>query len=161
MFLLGLGLFVLDPQQKAGGLGLIVASGVISVAWLLMQRFKQPTAEAPRPRPRDPVSTIAWRPYRTASAKVTEEFVQRIARMESELQRVAVDEGWAIEWKQYEAAFRLAEDAMQRRKFAKALCEYGHVFDLLMVGVHMQRKQMQHDTRWGKGSNSAVKTKPQ
>ena len=58
-------------------------------------------------------------------------------------------------------ARRLAEDAMQRRKFAKALCEYGHVFDLLMVGVHMQRKQMQHDTRWGKGSNSAVKTKPQ
>ena len=158
MFLLGLGLFTLDPQQKAGGLGLMVAAFVVAAAWLGVERFRRPPVETPQPR--DPGSTIAWRPYRTASAKVTEEFVQRIAKMEAELQRAAVDEGWAIEWKQYEAAFRLAEDAMQRRKFAKALSEYSHVFDLLMVGVHMQRKQMHHDTRWGKGSNPGLKSRP-
>ena len=158
MFLVGLGLFILDPQQTAGGIGLIVASGLIAAACLIVQRLKRPALEVPRPR--DPLSTIAWRPYRTAPARVTEEFLQRLARMEAELQKAAVDEGWAIEWKQYEAAFRLADDAMQRRRFAKALCEYGRVFDLLMVGVHMQRKQLQHDSRWGKGSNPTMKTKP-
>ena len=157
MFLLGLGLFTLDPHQKTGGLGLIVASTVIAAGWLIVQRAKRPVVESPRPR--DPQSTVAWRPYRTASARVTEEFIQRIARMEVELQRAAADEGWPIEWTQYEEAIRLANEAVQRRKYAKALNEYGHVFDLLMVGVHSQRKQMQHESRWGKGSSPAIKTK--
>lgn len=158
MFLLGLGLFTLDPHQKTGGIGLMVASTILAVGWLIVQRAKRPAAELPRPR--DPMSTIVWRPYRTASARVTEEFIQRLARMEAELQRAAVDEGWPIEWKQYEVAIRLANEAVQRRKYAKALNEFGHVFDLLMVGVHSQRKQMQHESRWGKGSNPAVKSKP-
>lgn len=159
MFLLGLGLFTLDPHQKTGGLGLIVASTILGVGWLIVQRTRGSSADIPRPRPRDPMSTIAWRPYRTAPARVTEDFIQRLARMESELQRAASEEGWPIEWKQYEEVFKLADESVQRKKFAKSLHEYAHVFDLLMVGVHSQRKLLQHESRWGKGSNPALKAK--
>lgn len=158
MFLLGLGLFTLDPHQKTGGLGLIVASTIIAMGWLIVQRAKRPATEVPLAR--DPLSTVVWRPYRTASARVTEDFIQRLTKMEVELQRAAMEEGWPIEWKQYEAAFALADEAVKRRKYAKALNAYGQVFDLLMVGVHSQRKQIQHESRWGKGSSPAIKTKP-
>ncbi len=157
MFLLGLGLFTLDPQQKTGGLGLIVASTLIAIGWFVVQRAKRPTVDPPRPR--DPLSTIAWRPYRTASARVTEEFIQKLARMESELQRAAAEENWPIEWKQYEEAYRLASESADRRKYSRALNEYARVFDLLMVGVHSQRKLIQHEARWGKGSNPSLKAK--
>ncbi len=158
MFLLGLGLFTLDPHQKTGGVGLMLASTIIAVGWLVVQRAKRTATELPRSR--DPLSTVVWRPYRTASARVTADFIQRLAKMEAELQRAAMEEGWPIEWKQYEEAVALADEAVKRRKFAKALNAYRQVFDLLMVGVHSQRRQIQHESRWGKGGNPSVKTKP-
>ena len=157
MFLLGLGLFTLDAHQRTGGIGLIVASTILAVGWLVVQRAKRPSPEMPRPR--DPLSTVVWRPYRTASARVSEEFVQRLSKMEAELQRAAQEEGWPIEWKQHEEAVALADEAFKRRKYSKALNAYGQVFDLLMVGVHSQRKQIQHESRWGKGSSPAIKSK--
>jgi hypothetical protein len=158
MFMLGLVLFSLDTHLKDGGLGLMVASGAVAAISLVIQQFrKRPTI---RPRHFDPQSTVAWRPYRTASARVTEDFIQRLSRMESELQKAAHEEGWEIDWPQHDAVMQSVEAAIQKRKLARALNEFAKAFDLLMVGVHVQRKQLQHDTRWGKGSNPSVKSKP-
>jgi hypothetical protein len=79
--------------------------------------------------------------------------------MEGELQRAAVEENWNIEWKAFEEIYRRAKEAMDRKRLSKALLEFARVFDLLMVGVHNQRKQVQHDMRWGKGSNPSIKTR--
>lgn len=159
MFMLGLSLVALDTQHKKGGIGLMIASGLVAAATLTIQQFRKPRAEMHRPKQHDPQSTVAWRPYRTASARVTDDFIRRLARMEGELQRAAHEEGWAIDWNQHQSAIQAAEEAVQKHKFARALNEYAKVFDLLMVGVHSQRKQMQHDSRWGKGSNPAIKSK--
>ena len=107
-----------------------------------------------------PGSTIAWRPYRTASARLTDEFIQYLARMEGELQRAARDENWAIDWKPLDEAYKRASDLLSRKRLSKALLEFAKVFDLLMVGVHSHRKQIQHESRWGKGSNPSVKARP-
>jgi len=158
MFLLGLGFVALDRSQLAAGIGLMVASTASSIGWWGFLRFRH--KPVPQERSPDPGSTIAWRPYRTASARLSEEFIQYLARMEGELQRAATDENWNIEWKQFEESYRKAKDAIDRKRFSRALLEFSRVFDLLMVGVHSQRKQVQHDQRWGKGSNPSVKARP-
>jgi protein phosphatase len=158
VFLLGLGLVSLDPLQRPAGAGLIAASTLASIGWFLVNRFKKRQAE---PVPiHDPRSTIVWRPYRTASARITEEFIQYLARMEGELRRAAMDENWAIDWKPLDDVYRKAAESLTRKRFPKALQEFARVFDLLMVGVHTHRKQVQHDSRWGKGSNPSLKSRP-
>jgi protein phosphatase len=159
MFLLGLGMAALDPSQRTAGAGLIAASVLGAIGWFLMNRFraKQPTEAV---RFRDPRSTIVWRPYRTASARITEEFVQYLARMEGELQKAAVDENWVIDWKPLEESYRKATDLLTKKRLAKAMLEFAKIFDLLMVGVHTHRKQIQHESRWGKGSSPSIKSRP-
>jgi protein phosphatase len=159
MFLLGLGMVTLDPVQRTAGAGLIVVSTLGSVAWLLSTRFRR-SPPVDTVRFRDPRSTIAWRPYRTASARISEEFLQYLARMEGELQKAAVDENWAIDWKSLEDAYRKAADSLSKKRLSRALMEFARVFDLLMVGVHTHRKQIQHESRWGKGSNPSIKSRP-
>ena len=158
LFLLGLGLLELDPLQWTAGAGLIIASALAAIGWFVMHRLKQRPAEPGRVH--DPQSTIVWRPYRTASARITEEFLQLLARMEGELRRAAVDENWAIEWKVLDDVYHKATESLGRKRLAKSLLEFSRVFDLLMVGVHAHRKQVQHDTRWGKGGNPSLKTRP-
>jgi PPM family protein phosphatase len=159
MFLLGLGLFELDRDQKAAGVGLIVASILVAIGWGVVLRLRRsPPAE--RVVTHDPRSTIVWRPYRTAPARVTEEFLRYLVRIEGELRRAAIEERWGIEWAPYEEAYQKASAAMERRRFSRALLEFAHVFELLMVGVHSHRKQVQHENRWGKGSSPSIKTRP-
>lgn len=158
MFLTGLGLVSLNPYQRPAGAGLMIASALGFIGWFLASRRRKPVAEVPRVH--DPRSTIAWRPYRTASARITEEFLQYLARMEGELQRAATDENWAIDWKSLEESYRRAADFLAKKRLSKSLFEFARVFDLLMVGVHTHRKQIQHETRWGKGSNPSVKSRP-
>ena len=158
LFLLGLGFVTLDPLQRSAGAGLIAASVLASIGWFVMNRLRK--RPAPPGRTDDPRSTIVWRPYRTASARVTEEFIQYLARMEGELRRAAMDENWTIDWKPLDEIYRKAADSLTRKRFSKALLEFGRVFDLLMVGVHTHRKQLQHETRWGKGSNPSLKSRP-
>lgn len=158
MFLLGLGLASLDPSQRAAGGGLIAVSVIGAIIWLVLGRLRA-KPEEPARNP-DPGSTIVWRPYRTASARITEEFIQYLARMEGDLRKAAIDENWVIDWKSLEESYKKAADLLSRKKLAKSLLEFSRVFDLLMVGVHTHRKQIQHETRWGKGSNPSVKSRP-
>jgi serine/threonine protein phosphatase PrpC len=158
LFLTGLGLVSLNPLQRPAGAGLMIASALGLVGWAVLSRRRRPPVETPRVH--DSRSTIAWRPYRTASARVTEEFLQYLARMEGELQRAATDENWAIDWKSLEESYRKAADFLSKKRLSKSLLEFSRVFDLLMVGVHTHRKQIQHETRWGKGANPGVKSRP-
>ncbi|MDB5344742.1 MAG: Phosphoprotein phosphatase [Schlesneria sp.] len=158
LFLTGLGLVSLNPLQRPAGAGLMITSALGLIGWTVMSRRRKRTVETPRVQ--DPRSTIVWRPYRTASARVTEEFLQYLARMEGELQRAATDENWAIDWKSLEESYRKAADFLSKKRLSKSLLEFSHVFDLLMVGVHTHRKQIQHETRWGKGANPGVKSRP-
>ena len=157
-FLFGLSMVMLDPQQRAAGIGLISVSLAMSATWFIISRVRKKPVD--HTRSPDPGSTIVWRPYRTASARITEEFLQYLARMEGELQKAAMDENWAIDWKVLNDVYRKASDFLTRKRFSKAMLEFSRVFDILMVGVHTHRKQIQHESRWGKGSNPSVKTRP-
>jgi hypothetical protein len=48
---------------------------------------------------------------------------------------------------------------MQGKQLQPALRDYARALDLLMTGVHWQRKQLHQETRWGKAAPPA-RTKP-
>ncbi|HUQ70468.1 MAG TPA: PP2C family serine/threonine-protein phosphatase [Planctomycetaceae bacterium] len=102
-------------------------------------------------------STIIWRPYRTASARVTADMIHRLARMEAELHQAAVEERWPIDMTQRDEAFRQAQGAVSAGRYADALREYARAFDVLMAGVLWQRKQSHRETRWGRAPDAKPK----
>lgn len=155
LFLMGLGLAVLSRWTIAGCVAM-GGSVVAGVAWGIVQARRSRaeellTNEAP--------STIIWKPYRFAAAQVTAPFLQQLAKIEAELHRAAQEENWPIDWAQHDICRQRAEVSMQHKNLSSALREYARALDLLMTGVHWQRKQLHHETRWGKGAPQA-KTKP-
>lgn len=154
-FLLGLGLATLSPWIIAGVV-IMVASVIAGVAWTITHARRTEEAAISNS---DPQSTVIWKPYRFAQARITSEFLQQLARIEAELHRAAQEEHWPIDWAQHDICAQKAEAAMQHKQWSAALKDYARALDLLMTGVHWQRKQLHHETRWGKGAPQA-KTKP-
>jgi protein phosphatase len=101
--------------------------------------------------------TVYWKAYRTATVRLDSGFLRQLASLEANLQRSAVDEGWAIDWSRHEAAFKQAANAMQEKRHAEALCGYAGAIDALMAGLQTQRKQTDHAARWGKNLQSGEK----
>src|SRR5262249_13014396 len=139
----------------AGGVAM-TASVIAGVAWSMVRARKIEHEETIRP---DSPSTIIWKPYRFAVSQITPEFMQQLVRIEAELHRAAQEEHWPIDWAQHEICSQRAGVAMQHKQWTTALRDYARALDLLMTGVHWQRKQLHHETRWGKAAPQA-KTKP-
>ncbi len=102
----------------------------------------------------DLAETTVWRPYRTASAQFNPKFLTHLAAVEAELQRTATEEGWSINWPELETTFNAAKNAITEKQFRQAFRHYAKAIDVLMCGVQLQRKQMDREAKWGKGSSS-------
>lgn len=155
--LVSLGLIFLTQHDIVGYviLLLVAAAGV----WWVLRMKRTPQSETVY----DPQSqsTIIWRPYRTASARLNSQFLLQLARMEAELYQAAVDERWPVEMAQRDEAFRKAQAAFQQNDYSEALSEYSKALDLLMVGVQWQRKQMQQkDPRTAKAPSNGAEATP-
>ncbi len=136
--LVGMGLVGLTQHHLVGWM-ILVGTLLVAAGWWV-RRPKSPTANLSLPEVGSQ-STVIWRPYRTASARVTAEFVLAIAKMEAELFRAAHDERWPVDLLQREEYFKRAQDALQAKQWGKALREYAPAIDLLMTGVMWERKQ--------------------
>jgi len=98
--------------------------------------------------------TLYWRPYRSASAQLTRKFLSHLSAVESELQRTAIEENWSIDWTAHESAFADVRTTLQHKQYDRALAALAKSIDILMVGIHIQRKQTAHAARWGKNADS-------
>jgi serine/threonine protein phosphatase PrpC len=98
------------------------------------------------------VETTLWSPCRTASAKFTQTFLSHLAAVESELQRTADEEGWSIDRTLHESLYRKAKQALADGEYSLAFEEIARSIDVLMAGVHLQRKQLQQEHQRGKSS---------
>lgn len=138
--LVGLGLVFLTEHDVVG---YVILGGVTAVAtwWIVHLRAAAPVETVYDPNSQ---STIIWRPYRTASARLTPQFLHQLARLEAELHQAAVDEHWPVDLAQRDEVFRKAQQALQQKQYSQALAAYAQALDLLMVGVQWQRKQTQH-----------------
>lgn len=141
----GIGLLASESWRVAGivSFGLGIITGLMT--WLF--RYRPPRMI---PAMLDPQSTVAWRPYRTASAAITPAFLNRVSKMLSDLHKAALDEGWAFDAAACDACTQRGEQAMRERRPAAALREFAKAYDVLMQGVHEQRRQLQRQARWGR-----------
>lgn len=151
-FLIGLYFFELDVQRRIHGAAILLmasCSGLGFWAWHRSRTAKNRQEYRPHP-------TTDWRPYRSAPAIITDDFIEDLTALEADLHHAALEEGITIDWRQYEVTFEKARSAVASRLFGRALVEYGQLFDLLMSAIQMQRKQMQKESRAKKGSSPAI-----
>src|SRR5207245_1388738 len=100
-------------------------------------------------------------PYRTASAKITPEFVTELANLEHNLQRTAVEEGWSIEWNEHKRIFQSAKTALTERRYIDSLCDFARAIHILMVGIHLLRLQRDQMLRWGTRAPAKEEEEPE
>ena len=154
LFLLGLYFLELDKERRLQGAGFILVSVVCGIGFWAWHRSRN----VPKVVHRDPRSTVVWRPYRIAAARITDEFIDQLARTEADLQRAAIEDHWPLDWKNYEEAYGNTRNAVEKRLFGRALLEYGRLFELLMDAIQQQRKIQQKEKQPKKGSSPSVAT---
>jgi len=131
----------------------IATSAVVFVAGLLGYWLRQrPSAVV------DSDETVLWRPYRTASAKLSKRFLNHLAAIEAELQRTASEEGWTIDWATHESSFQSAQTALGNRQYSQSFIAYSRTIDILMAGLQLYRKQLKHEAQWGRHNSKAERT---
>ena len=156
LFLVGLYFFLIDSERRLQGGAILAAAALSGIAFWTWHRSLSSNRPSPNQTHRDPNSTTIWRPYRTASAMITDEFIEQLTRMEADLHRAALDDRWPVDWKQYEEHFSRAREAVDKRVFGRALVVYGKMFDMLMAAIQQQRKLQKKESRPKKGSSPSI-----
>lgn len=152
LFLIGLYYFELEKERKLQGGAILLVSTLAGIAFWMWHRSK----DSPRFIDRNSGSTVVWRPYRLAPARITDEFINELKRLEADLHRAAIEDHWPVEWTNYEEVFRRTQEAIEKRLFGRALIEYGRLFDILMAAIQIQRKQLLKPKKGSAPSVNAV-----
>ena len=153
-FLMGLFFFVLDQQRRLQGGAILTMAAVAGIGYWAWHRSRTRAAIANY----DPDNTVAWRPYRSAPATITDEFIELLSRMEADHHNAAIEDRWPVDWNKYEPVFNEAREAVEKRLFARALGAYGRLFDLLMSAIQHQRRVLQRENRPKKASAPSIST---
>lgn len=132
----------------AAGLAMLVA---MTAAWMRTRAGVRQSAIGGE-------TTILWRPYATADARLSKRFLNHLAALESELQRTATEEKWPVDWKIHEQEFEEAKRALGGNQRPAAFRALARAIDLLMMGLTEQRRQTERDRRWGRVGASRSET---
>ncbi|MDA1017738.1 MAG: protein phosphatase 2C domain-containing protein [Planctomycetota bacterium] len=116
------------------GLALTALLG-LGILWLKKRRENQLLLEEG-----PTVQTKVWKPYQTASAKFTRKFLDQLVSLESELHRMAMEEGWGIDYEKLAKTEENAKQSMADKQYTQALLLYSKMIDLFMTEI-VQRKQ--------------------
>ncbi len=119
----------------------VVGMGILILLWLRFRRLARERSSFPEVTP--------GTPYRTASAKITPEFVTELANLEHNLQRSAMEEGWSIDWTAHSQVFQTAKTALSERRYTESLRDFAKAIHFLMGGIHLLRRQRDQLQRWG------------
>ncbi|MBM79198.1 MAG: serine/threonine protein phosphatase [Planctomycetaceae bacterium] len=126
----------------------IATSTVCGLIWVLLLFFRLKPKKVPEEDVAD--TKPPWKPYRTASAKLTRKFLNDLAELESKLQKTGNEEGWSIDWSAHEEAFKACQETLENKQYSKAVAAYAKALDILMAGVQRYRKQLDRQAKWGK-----------
>ncbi len=120
----------------------VVATGASVLYWLGRRRKPDATGH--------PLHAKSSGPYRSAPANLIPQFLSHLAAVESELQRTGHEEEWDIDWAKHQLASQNAHSFLSHNRLQDALVELARAVDVLMTGVQLNRKNRQHQARWGK-----------
>ncbi len=137
-FALGV-VYAMQPEAELGrGIVLsalsLIAFTLIVVFWRRHARSR--TADTPTPS----VSTVLSKAYRTASAKLTADFMAALAKSESDMKQTAASDQWPLDTSAQETANAAAKEALDKKQWPTALKEFAKSIDLLMTAWQQHRK---------------------
>lgn len=115
------------------GLAIFALLGMIVIA-LKNRRQRYLVAEDPEHKPK------VWKPYQSTSAKLTKKFMDQLIALESELHRMANEEGWDIAWEKHSAAEEAAKEGLAAKKPGQVLNAYGKMIDLFMTEIVARKR---------------------
>jgi serine/threonine protein phosphatase PrpC len=136
VFLVGVILLVVGRYVE----GVVTAGVSITALAATLFRMWQLWYRRPRERPLHGEETVHWRPYRTASATLTDEFLKVLARVEADLHRAAEEEHWPVKQSRHEAFCAVAREALSNGRRMEALDAFGKAIDSLMRGMTRHRR---------------------
>ena len=73
----------------------------------------------------------------------------------------AVEEGWSIEWNEHKRIFQSAKTALTERRYIDSLCDFARAIHILMVGIHLLRRQRDQMLRWGTRAPAKEEEEPE
>ena len=123
----------------------LVCLTVIAVGGLILRWLEK--RQEPRPAAQPASDTTVWQPYATASARLSRRFVSHLAAIEEELHRTAAEEGWSINWRAHEDAFRKARKRFTDKQYRAGFLELANAIDVLMEGIIAHRRQLTDQKR--------------
>lgn len=123
----GLSLLLFQHWYQGLAVTLLGLTGVIVMA-LAAWRHRRAAAPAASPEGQ----TVFSRPHRTAVVKSSESLVATLSGLERELRRAAQEEGWNVDWKGHQSAMQAADEAIEQKRFTRAVRDLARAMDLLM-----------------------------
>ena len=145
-FMLVAGVMLLLFRRYVEGV-LLVAMAVSVLSALVFVKFRH---RLQRPVQSAGGETVLWNPYATGSARLSRKFLGHLAAVVAELQRIASEEGWPIDWPAHEQTCKNAKHAYARNEHSEAFRYFTKAIDTLMPGLHEGRKQLHREAKWGK-----------
>ncbi len=137
ILVIGVGAVLIVMKQWIVG-GALTGLGAISLLTLITYWSRKRPPQAPElPETESPPKT-----YRTASARLTQEFLAGLAKLARELRELALEENWTIDWQEHDRAVAAAREALDRKRSARAMSEIGKAVDALMTGLHAHRRKV-------------------
>ncbi|MHC4879713.1 MAG: PP2C family protein-serine/threonine phosphatase [Planctomycetota bacterium] len=137
ILIIGVGAVLIVMKQWIAG-GVLTGTGAMSLfALIAYWSRKRPAETTDLPDTESPPKT-----YRTASARLTQEFLAGLARLARDLRELALEENWTINWQEHDRAVAAAREALDRKRSARALSEIGKAIEALMTGLHAHRRKV-------------------
>jgi hypothetical protein len=90
-------------------------------------------------------------PYRTANCAANAAIVERLAKVVNQLQDAATEEGWQIDWEQFNAFGARADAASGRQDYGETVREHCRAISFMM---NQLRHQSELDDGHEKSSGS-------
>lgn len=123
----GVAMLVLGHPMK-GGLLTVFATFMLTLLTIgAIRQQRRMTRED-----RDLSQTNLWRPHRTAVALASQQLLERLTEIETELQRSAREDGWNVNWKEHELAVQAARQAHQEKRFARGVRHIARAIGVIM-----------------------------
>ncbi|MGC1276270.1 MAG: PP2C family serine/threonine-protein phosphatase [Planctomycetaceae bacterium] len=103
--------------------------------WRWQQWYRQP-----REKPLHGDETAHWRPYRTAAAALSADFLKALVRIDLDLSRAAAEEHWPVKQSRHDRHYRAAREALSQGRPVEALDAVSKAIDTMMRGMTRHRR---------------------
>ena len=92
-------------------------------------------------------STILWRPYRTASAKLTRAHLNDVIQIQSRIYQVAEDEQWDYDRHLFQKLMDEGQVAIDSKAHREAYRIFTESIDALISGLKKQTRKKSQDSK--------------